>query len=64
MIMAEQFVHLHLHTEYSFPDGACRISDVLETAKMMGMDSVAITDHDAMYGFPFIGRPTIVACMP
>lgn len=50
MIMAEQFVHLHLHTEYSFPDGACRISDVLETAKMMGMDSVAITDHDAMYG--------------
>lgn len=44
------FVHLHLHTEYSLLDGACRISDIPEIAKEMGHNSVAITDHGAMYG--------------
>ena len=45
-----QFVHLHTHTEYSLLDGAARISDLLKRAKDLGMDSLAITDHGAMYG--------------
>ncbi len=44
------FVHLHLHTEYSLLDGACRINRVLDRAKELGQDSVAITDHGVMYG--------------
>ncbi len=44
------FVHLHLHTEYSLLDGACRINDLLERAKELGMEHLAITDHGAMYG--------------
>ncbi|MFH1453749.1 MAG: DNA polymerase III subunit alpha [Armatimonadota bacterium] len=44
------FVHLHLHTEYSLLDGACRIKDVIKKAKEFGMDSVAVTDHGTMYG--------------
>ncbi|MDP4132783.1 MAG: DNA polymerase III subunit alpha [Bacillota bacterium] len=44
------FVHLHLHTEYSLLDGACRINDLLDRAKELGMKHVAITDHGAMYG--------------
>lgn len=44
------FTHLHLHTEYSLLDGACRIKDAPALAKSMGMDSLAITDHGAMYG--------------
>ncbi|MBQ6702540.1 MAG: DNA polymerase III subunit alpha [Clostridia bacterium] len=44
------FVHLHLHTEYSLLDGACRIADVPKLAKEMGHNAVAITDHGAMYG--------------
>ena len=45
-----QFTHLHLHTEYSLLDGTARIGDVIERAKELGMDSIAITDHGAMYG--------------
>ncbi len=44
------FVHLHLHTEYSLLDGACRISDIPKMAKEMGHNAVAITDHGTMYG--------------
>ena len=44
------FVHLHLHTEYSLLDGACRIADMMEYAKSLGQRSVAITDHGVMYG--------------
>lgn len=44
------FVHLHLHTEYSLLDGACRIEKLLDAAKEMGQTSVAITDHGVMYG--------------
>ena len=47
--MAE-FVHLHVHTEYSLLDGAIRIGDLLSRAKDLGMPAVAITDHDSMYG--------------
>ncbi|WP_316898907.1 DNA polymerase III subunit alpha [Pseudodesulfovibrio indicus] len=47
--MAE-FVHLHVHTEYSLLDGAIRINDLLTRAKDLGMPAVAITDHGSMYG--------------
>ncbi|WP_461205910.1 DNA polymerase III subunit alpha [Clostridium sp. DL1XJH146] len=44
------FVHLHVHTEYSLLDGSGKISKMLKKAKDMGMKSLAITDHGAMYG--------------
>lgn len=44
------FVHLHLHTEYSLLDGACRIDKLMEHVKSLGQTSVAITDHGVMYG--------------
>lgn len=44
------FVHLHLHTEYSLLDGACRINELIDTAVSQGAASVAITDHGSMYG--------------
>ena len=44
------FTHLHLHTEYSLLDGACRITSLVERLKTLGMDSCAITDHGVMYG--------------
>lgn len=45
-----KFSHLHVHTEYSLLDGACRIKEMCSLARRMGMDSVAITDHGSMYG--------------
>ena len=45
-----RFVHLHLHSEYSLLDGACRIKDIPKLAKEAGHDAVAITDHGVMYG--------------
>ena len=44
------FVHLHLHTEYSLLDGACRISKLAKRVKELGQTAVAITDHGVMYG--------------
>ena len=44
------FVHLHVHSEYSLLDGACRISESVLRAKEMGQKALAITDHGAMYG--------------
>ena len=44
------FVHLHLHTEYSLLDGACRIKDLAKYVKGLGQEAVAITDHGVMYG--------------
>ncbi len=44
------FVQLHLHTEYSLLDGACRIKDIAARLKELGQDSCAITDHGVMYG--------------
>ena len=44
------FVHLHLHTEYSLLDGACRIDRLAKTAKEKGHKAVAITDHGNMFG--------------
>ncbi len=45
-----EFVHLHLHTEYSLLDGATRISSIADKALALGQDAVAITDHGVMYG--------------
>jgi len=44
------FIHLHTHTEYSLLDGLAKIPDLLTRAQQLGMDSLAITDHGAMYG--------------
>ena len=44
------FTHLHVHTEYSLLDGACRIDKLMARAKELGMDSMAITDHGVMFG--------------
>ena len=44
------FVHLHVHTEYSLLDGACRISGMMDRVKELGQDAIAITDHGVMYG--------------
>lgn len=46
----EQFVHLHVHSEYSLLDGACRIEPLVEAAAEMGQPAVAITDHGVMFG--------------
>ncbi|MDE5862240.1 MAG: DNA polymerase III subunit alpha, partial [Ruminococcus sp.] len=44
------FVHLHVHTEYSLLDGACRIKNLIERVRELGQEAVAITDHGTMYG--------------
>ena len=44
------FVHLHLHSEYSLLDGACRIDGLMDRVKELGQSAVAITDHGVMYG--------------
>ncbi len=48
--MNDKFTHLHVHTEYSLLDGACRIEELVNRAKELNMTSLAITDHGAMYG--------------
>ena len=46
----KEFVHLHVHTEYSMLDGMARISEVTKQASKLGMPALAITDHGNMYG--------------
>ncbi len=46
----EPFVHLHVHTEYSLLDGACRIEQLMERVKELGQTAVAVTDHGVLYG--------------
>ncbi|MDY0256428.1 DNA polymerase III subunit alpha [Gudongella oleilytica] len=48
--MKKNFAHLHVHTEYSLLDGSIRIKDLISQTKALGMDSIAITDHGAMFG--------------
>ncbi|MGH3320301.1 MAG: DNA polymerase III subunit alpha [Streptosporangiaceae bacterium] len=48
--MADSFVHLHVHTEYSMLDGAARVGDLFTEAQRMGMPAVAMTDHGNVYG--------------
>ena len=47
---SDSFVNLHVHTQYSLLDGACRISRLVERVKELGQTAVAITDHGNMYG--------------
>ena len=47
---SDSFVHLHLHTEYSFLDGAVRMKELMKKAKELGMPAVAITDHGNLHG--------------
>ena len=46
----KNFVHLHVHTEYSLLDGAAKISQLVKTVKEQGANAVAITDHGTMAG--------------
>lgn len=46
----DPFVHLHVHTEYSLLDGACRIEPLIEHVKELGQSAIAITDHGVMFG--------------
>lgn len=48
--MIKNFVHLHLHTEYSLLDGVGKIDDYLDRAKELGMQAIAITDHGNLFG--------------
>ena len=47
---SQEFVHLHVHSEYSLLDGMCRIKDLPKRAKELGMKAIALTDHGVMYG--------------
>ena len=44
------FVHLHVHSEYSLLDGYATLNGIVERAAELGMDSIAVTDHGVMYG--------------
>ena len=48
--MARPFVHLHVHTEYSVLDGACRVPDLMDRAREFGMTAMALTDHGNLFG--------------
>jgi len=48
--MSKNFVHLHVHTEYSLLDGAARVGDVVAVAAELAMPALAITDHGVLYG--------------
>src|SRR5216683_2531118 len=50
MANASEFVHLHLHSEYSLLDGACHIDELVEQAAKGGMKAMALTDHGNMFG--------------
>ena len=50
MTSEDQFVHLHVHTEYSMLDGAARLDDLLGEAVKLGMPAIAMTDHGNLYG--------------
>ncbi len=45
-----QFVHLHLHTDYSLLDGACDVEKLCDRVKELGMPAVAMTDHGNIFG--------------
>jgi DNA polymerase-3 subunit alpha len=46
----KNFVHLHVHTDYSLLDGACRIDRLIDRAAELGMTSLAVTDHGNLFG--------------
>lgn len=48
--LGREFAHLHIHTEYSLLDGACRIDQLMDRVKECGQTAIACTDHGVMYG--------------
>ena len=56
-----EFVHLHLHTEYSLLDGACKIDNLIDYCKKNGIDTVCMTDHGNMYGTLHFAEKAAVA---
>lgn len=63
--MPDRFVHLHVHSEFSLLDGACRISDLINRAKELNMPAVALTDHGVMYGaVPFYQQAKAAGIKP
>jgi len=48
--MSKSFVHLHVHSEYSLLDGACRVGDLVSAAAEQAMPALALTDHGVLYG--------------
>ena len=48
--MKPEFVHLHVHSDYSFLDGACKITDLVKRVSSLGMKACALTDHGTMLG--------------
>ena len=59
--MTIDFVHLHVHTQYSLLDGAIRIDDLLRQVTRFGMDTVAVTDHGTMFGAVNFYEKAVVA---
>ena len=63
--MAEDFVHLHVHTEYSMLDGAARLGDLMQATKASGMNAIATTDHGYLFGaFDFWKQATDAGIKP
>jgi len=59
--MKEKFTHLHVHSHYSLLDGLAKIDELIEKAKELGMDSLALTDHGVMYGVIEFYRKALAA---
>ena len=51
------FVHLHVHSEYSLLDGACRLNGLISRVRELGQTAVAVTDHGVMYGIAEFYKP-------
>ncbi|RKT56859.1 DNA polymerase-3 subunit alpha [Saccharothrix australiensis] len=63
--MADSFVHLHVHTEYSMLDGAAKLKDMFGECERLGMAAAAITDHGNMYGaYDFYRQATAAGIKP
>ena len=63
--MSDQFVHLHVHTEFSILDGAARIKDMMSEVSRLGMPAVAITDHGNLHGlYEFYRAATAAGVTP
>nr|WP_259796450.1 DNA polymerase III subunit alpha [Brevibacterium luteolum] len=63
--MAEDFVHLHVHTEYSMLDGAARLGDLMQATRASGMNAIATTDHGYLFGaFDFWKQATDAGIKP
>jgi DNA polymerase-3 subunit alpha len=62
---SDQFVHLHVHTEYSMLDGAARLTELFAEAARMGMPALAMTDHGNVFGaYDFYRKATAVGVKP